>query len=299
MDSLLQRLAEIHITQQVMSRRADSVAQAISHLKARPASPLEARSLNEAYRESQILADSLQSMQGKAQSTDRRLRQKAELLLKNLNIEMSALAEAKSAAQKKRDRDASQRLNLEIQSCRQWQKSCQQVLDEPPPPVLIYEVRVEPDDDGRTLQRKADFLRDQADRLERELRAFEQKLAALQEESLLRKRMQEFSQDLTLFDPTNEGLRATGRVTGEDAASVTSGQSDFLESRSNIEASSVVSLESLVSISWPGNVSDLSNQDLREWQKRMQQWRARRQAQADSLRQRAQDIEKLGRAKEE
>ncbi|MGH7492712.1 MAG: hypothetical protein ACREOO_09990 [bacterium] len=228
------------------------------------------------------------------------MRQKAELLLKNLNAEMAVLAEAKSSAQKKRDRGASQRLNIEIQSCRQWQKSCQQVLDEPPPPVLIYEVRVGPNDDARTLQRKADFLRDQADRVERELRAFEQKLAALQEESELRKRMQEFSQDLVLFDPTNEGLSVASNATGADAASpAASENSDFAQSRAALEVSSTISAEPLLSLSWPGNVSDLSNQDLLEWQERMRQWRARRHAQADSLRRRAQDIEKLGRAKEE
>lgn len=299
MDSLAQRLSKIHAGQQVMSKRADSVAQAISRIKAKQPSPLEARSLNDAYRTSQLLADSLQSLQSKAQSTDRRLRQKAESLLKNLNAEMLSLAEAKSAAQKKNDRQTSQQLNTELQSCRQWQRFCQEILEEPPPPVLIYEVRVEPDDDARTLQRKADFLRDQADRVERELRAFEQKLAALREESELRNRMQEFSQDLALLDPTNEGLRAAGSAADNKTISSESGAGDFAASRAALEAASTVAIDPLISFNWPGNVSDLSDQDLREWQKRMQQWRARRQTQADSLRRRAEDFEKLARVKEE
>ncbi len=297
MDSLAQRLVDIHVEQQLMSRRADSVAQTISRIKARPASPLETRSLNETYRISQVLADSLQSLQSRAQSTDRRLRQKAETLLKNLNTEIASLAEAKAAAKKKRDTGTNQRLNLELQSCRQWQKNCQQILDEPPPPVLIYEVRVEPEDDAYTLQRKADFLHDQADRVERELRAFEQKLAAMQEEASLRRRMQEFTQELALLDPANEGLRATqATVSTEDAAPAVS--SGLLESR-NSDTGAAVALDPLVSLIWPGNVSDLSDQDLREWQKRMQQWRLRRQSQADSLRQRAVEIEKMRQAKEE
>ncbi len=298
LDSLAERLAGIHAGQQLMSKRADSVAQAISRLKSRPASPLETRSLNEAYRASQIVADSLQGLQNRGQTMDRRLRQKAEALLKNLNTEMAAMAEAKTAAQKQRDRNAGQRLNQEIQSCRQWQKICRQILDEPPPPVLIYEVRIAPDDDARTLQSKADFLRDQADRVERELRAYDHKLAAMREETTLRQRLQEFSQELALFDPANEGLRARER---DEAAGLASRTDNIpvLESSAAQSFNSRASVEPLISFNWPGNVSDLSDQDLRAWQKRLQQWRVQRQAQADSLRRRAGEIEDLSRAKEE
>ena len=170
-------------------------------------------------------------------------------------------------------------------------------MDEPPPPVLIYEVRIEPDDDARILLRKADFLRDQADRLEREMRAFEQKLASMREEAGLRVRMQEFTQELALLDPANEGLRANNATA--------SGQSDFASSAASsaesrvAEAGSGAAVDPLISWTWPGSVSDLSDQDLRAWQKRLEQWRARRQTQADSLRRRAEDFEKMGRAKEE
>ena len=122
LDSLTQRLSATHAKQQLMSRKADSIAQVISYLKTKPASPLETRSLNEAYRTSQVLADTLQILQSRALVTDRLMRQKAELLLENLNAEIPSLAEAKAAAKKKRDMVADQRLNLELQSCRQWQK---------------------------------------------------------------------------------------------------------------------------------------------------------------------------------
>lgn len=297
-DSLAQTLAALQTSQQLMFKRADSMAQAISRLKAKTTSPLETRSLDEAYRLSQIVADSLQDLQNRAHGLDGQLRQKAELLLKNLNAEILSLVEAKAAAKKKRETKTGERLSRELQSCRQWQRICQEILDEPPPPVLIYEVRVDPDDGARELQRKADFLRDQADRVERELRAFDQKLSALRDEAALRESMQEFSQDLALLDPANEGLRTTGSA-GQNDGPRSSGLSEYLESRAAQTASPALALEPMISLSWPGNISALSEQDLRAWQKRLQQWRARRQTQADSLRRRADEIEKLGQAKEE
>lgn len=290
MDSLAHRLSEIQTAQQFMSRRADSVAQAISRLKTRTPSPLEARSLDEAYRASQIVADSLQVLQSKTQAADRQLRQKAEALLKNLNTEIASLAGAKAEAKKKRQSGLDQRLSVELQSCRQWQKICQEILGEPPPPVLIYEVRVTPEDDARTLQRKADFLRDQADRLERELRALDQKLADMRNEAKLRHQMQEFAQEVAMFDPINEGLSA-GATGGTTNLAATSGPLDFHSSESANAGAAA-----LVVLNWPGNVNDLSDQDLGDWQKRLQQWHARRQAQADSLRLRAAEIEKASRA---
>lgn len=296
-DSLLQRLLEVQAKQKVMSRQADSLARSISKIKQRQLSPFEARTLESALTRSQTVADSLQALQRREQGVDRLLRQKAELLLRNLNDELSRLVESGKEAKKSGNRSRRENVAREIQTCRQWQAFCQQILAEPPPAIVIYEVRAEPGDDEITLKRKADFLRDQADRLERDVKRLGQKLSEIRAEDQMRQRVNEFAADLALLEPLNEGLRSSGRSTS-GFIQEGSGPVDFeTETRTSDILPPSLPTGTVAAFSLPANTAELSGQDLRRWQERLQRLLEQRELQADSLKKRADELEKLSRAR--
>ncbi|MDZ7268600.1 MAG: hypothetical protein ONB48_12760 [candidate division KSB1 bacterium] len=293
LDSLVQRLFEVQARQKVMSRQADSLARVISKLKQRPLSPFETRTLETALARSQIMADSLQALQRREQGLDRMLRQKAELLLKNLHDELVRLVESGKEAKKSGNRTLQEHVAREIRTCRQWQAFCQQILAEPPPAIVIYEVRAEPGDDEITLKRKADFLRDQADRLERDARRLEQKLSEIRAEEEMRQRMNEFAADIALLEPLNEGLRSTSGINREGTGPVGvdhPGRAGELLLQS-------LSPGTVAAFSLPANIAELSSQDLQRWQERLHRLLQQRRWQADSLKKRADEVEKLGRVR--
>lgn len=287
LDSLSQRLVIVHAGQVLMSKRADSLAQTLAKLKQRAASPARERALEEAYRTSQALAESLQKSQAEEQYVDQFLRQKAERLLKNLNTDLIRLAQELQNAQKRGEQTKQDALKQEIQVCRRWQKRCQEILANPPTTILIYEVRVKPEDDAATLARKADFLRDQADRLERETKRIAKKLEELRQEENLRGRLLDFAQEVAIFEPAREGVNRADNP-GE-AFGVQSG----LDRNSEAGVHAALSSEFLITLGWPEKISTLSPQDLADWQKRLRRDQVRLRAQADSLKQRALEIEAL------
>lgn len=296
-DSLLQQLFEVQAKQKVMSRQADSLARSISKIKQRQPSPFEARALESALTHSQIIADSLQALQGREQGIDRLLRQKAERLLRNLNDELSRLVESGKEAKKAGNRSRRENVAREIHTCRQWQAFCQQILAEPPPAIVIYEVRAEPGDDEMALKRKADFLRDQADRLEREVKRLEQKLSEIRAEDQMRQRVNEFAADLALLEPLNEGLRGSGgSISGfiQDR----SGPVDFnTETKTSEILPPSLPTGTVAAFNLPANTAELSGEELRRWQERLQRLLEQRELQADSLKKRADELEKLSRAR--
>ena len=170
-DSLSNRLTEIESIQMVLSKQADDLAQKISRIKTNKASLLDERTLDAALQKSQILADSLQLIQQQQRTSDRVLRRKAEQLFKILNAEIENLTQAV-----KHDNSINKdKITQDIKIYHEWRKLCQGILNEPPPEIIIYEVHKEQDDDPATLGRKADFLRDQADRIEREVQRIKKK----------------------------------------------------------------------------------------------------------------------------
>lgn len=298
-DSLLGNLLEVQAKQKVMSKQADSLARAISALKQRQASPFEARNLEAALARSQKIADSLQLVQAREQNLDRLVRQKAEVLLKNLNDEMSRLAELGKQAKKSGDTAERERVTREIKTYRQWQSFCQQILAEPPPAIIIYEVRAEPHDDDAALKRKADFLRDQADRLAREVQRLDQRLTEVREEEAVRQRVNEFASDIALLEPLNEGVRSSR---SQSTSGFGPAQADNLNVNEGVARSAEVFSASsagsaIVAFSLPAKISDLSSQDLRKWQDRLRLLLEQRQAQVDSLKRRADAFEQLGRTR--
>lgn len=285
--NLSTHFARLRQQQQSLSQQADSLARDIQRRKQQSPSLLQDRSLNAALRFSQTLADSMQQLQQEENRVDRLLRQKAEQLLKILNEEIARLAN--SGEKLKREKNSKQReqVKLELLECREWQRRCQALLEQPPPAIIIYEVEVKPEDTPETLRRKADFLRDQSDRLRRDVKRLDGKIAEIKDETKVRERVADFASELALLDPNREGVSgasSTGDLRGSGSETAQVGlQRDASKSLALPPAQ----------LAWPGKLGELSFDDLERWRGTLDQQKKWRQAQADSLVQRARAIEQL------
>lgn len=287
--SLSTGLARLREQQQVLSAQADSLARDIQRRKQQSPSLLQDRGLNAALRFSQTLADSLQQLQQKEHRADRLLRQKAEQLLKILNEEITRLAKQGELLKHEKNSKQRERVKAELLECREWQQRCQAVLEQPPPAIIIYEVEVKPEDTPETLRRKADFLRDQADRLRREVKRLDAKIAEIKDETQVRERVADFASELALLDPNRErvsGVSSSGTSSrGSSPASPEAALNDYAKGvfdNSNLPSSQLI---------WPSKLGELSFDDLERWRNVLEQQKKQRQAQADSLVQRARIIE--------
>lgn len=277
--------------QQVLSLQADSLAKDIQRRKQQAPSLLQERGLDAALRFSQTLADSLQALQTREQRLDFALRQKAEALLKILNDDIAHLIKQGEALKRGKNLSQREQVTRELEQCRQWQRRCQQWLEQPSPAIIIYQVEAQPGDAPETLRRKADFLRDQADRLRRDVKRLDSKIADIRDETQLRQRVGDLVTDLSLLDPNREGVGSLVTSGNTKTSSLTPGRGneETLMDFSSTTASSPLPFYQ----NWPAQLEALSFEDLARWRGRLEQQKKQRQVQADSLLQQAGEIEKL------
>jgi hypothetical protein len=297
LDDLSTSLARLHHQQQVLSLQADSLAKDIQRRKRKTPSILQERNLDSALRSSQALADSLQSLQARDQRLDYALRQKAEALLKILNDEIARLDQRAENLKKSKNTEEREQVARELIQSRQWQRRCQEWLEQPPPAIIIYQVEAQPDDTPETLHRKADFLRDQADRLRRDVKRLDAKISDIRDETQVRRRVSDLATDLALLDPNREGVSSPSRREGDniDIAGPETGSFNQSGRDALSDAAKYGAMNSSVPVyqDWPVQLGELSFDELEKWRGRLEQQKKQRRAQADSLAQRAVEIETL------
>ena len=289
LDNLSTTLQRVRQQQQILSLQADSLAQLIQRRKQQTQSLLQERSLDGLLRVSQTLADSLQALQTREQKVDVVLRQKAEALLKILNGDIARLVKENEALKKRGQTPERESLGRELLQCREWRQRCQNWLEQPPPAIIIYQVETQPDDTPETLRRKADFLRDQSDRVRREVKRLETKVAAIRDETQVRQRMDDLAADLALLDPNRDGV-VSSPASAEFGASGLTPQRDTKEATAGLSTSATAPLPFYQN--WPAQLEALSFEDLERWRGQLEKQKKQRQAQADSLMKRAAEIEK-------
>lgn len=287
LDDLSTTLVRLQRRQQVLSLQADSLAKDIQRRKQQTPSLLHERGLDAALRFSQTLADSLQMLQGREQRLDFSLRQKAEALLKILNDDIVRLVKQGEALKHEKNFLAREQIARELQQCRDWQRRCQIWLEQPPPSIIIYQVEAQPDDTPETLRRKSDFLRDQSDRLRREVKRLDAKITDIRGETQVRRRVADFAADLSLLDPNREGVASPS--SGDASAGVLGAERS---SKDFAQLSNPAAAQLPVYQNWPAQLGELSFDELERWRKQLEQQKKQRQAQADSLMKRAAEIEK-------
>lgn len=289
LDNLSTTLQRVHRQQQTLSLQADSLAQLIQQRKQQTQSLLQERTLDGLLRVSQTLADSLQALQAREQKVDVVLRQKAEALLKILNADIGRLVKENEALRKRGSTSERESMARELMQCREWRQRCQNWLEQPPPAIIIYQVQAQPEDTPEVLRRKVDFLRDQSDRVRREVKRLETKVAAIRDETQVRQRMDDLAADLALLDPNRDGVVSSPAKAGLDASGLTPGF-DTKEATTGISTAATTQLP--FNQNWPAQLQALSFEDLEHWRGQLEKQKKQRQAQADSLLKRAAEIEK-------
>jgi hypothetical protein len=294
-DSLSASLQNLHHRQQTLSKQADSLAQDIQRRKQKAPSFLQDRALNTALRFSQTMADSLQTLQAQEHRLDRLLRQKAEQLLEILNGDIDRLVEEAEKQKRIKNKMRREQVTRELLQYREWQRRCQELLEQPPPSIIIYEVHVQPQDSEETRRRKADFLRDQADRLQRDVKRLEAKIAEIRTQTEVNERVADLVRDMSLFDPSGESVSSASANLTRDTAPAEAGP-DLTTERSKYQSALAGQTSQLPAVqNWPTNVSDLSIDELKRWQSILEHEKRHRLSQADSLRQRAEEVERIRR----
>jgi len=286
LENLSTVLMRLHRQQQTLSLQADSLAKDIQRRKQQTPSLLQERGLDAALRYSQTLADSLQALQSRGQKSDAALRQKAETLLKILNEAIARLIKQSDAFKQRQQTSAREQTRRELAQCREWQRRCLNWLEQPPPAIIIYQVEAQSDEAPETLRRKADFLRDQSDRLRREAKRLEAKVAAIRGETQVRQRMDDLATDLALLDPNRDGVTSSSAEKNLNVSGLTS-------ERDAAASFSATTAQLPVYQNWPAPLEALSVGDLERWRVQLEKQKKQRQAQADSLQKRAAEIEQL------
>lgn len=298
LDDLSTTLARLHHRQQALSLQADSLAKDIQRRKRKTPSILQERNLDSALRSSQALADSLQGLQARDQRLDYALRQKAEALLKILNDDIARLNQRAENLKKSKNTEEREQVARELLQSRQWQRRCQEWLEQPPPAIIIYQVEAQPDDTPETLHRKADFLRDQADRLRRDVKRLDAKISDIRDETQVRRRVADLATDLSLLDPNREGVSSPSRSEGANSDVASPATGAFVPDERSLQLGAEKfggAMNSTVPIyqDWPVRLGELTFDELEKWRGLLEQQKKQRRAQADSLAKRAVDIERL------
>jgi len=291
LDSLEARYASAGQVSARLSRQADSLAAVIQKRKSRKSSSfLSDRALADELRRSQELANRLQlAQEAQAAQLDSLIR-KSEHTLRILNDEVTRLTIQFSTAKLKGDTTEQQRLARALREASGMRERCLSLLQQAPDSAPLLEVKVDSNESPQVLAQKRDFLLDQADRMRRRATQADQKRRQLHDEASMRERLSDFVQDLRVFDPTGETPRSSdagSKSLGTDNSGIIEaapGRSGDYSSTARVFARGD---------EWPGNLTQLSDAELRRWMDRLVNQRRRWQAQADSLSQRAADIDRL------
>lgn len=187
-----------------LSKRSElsKVSSRIEALKAtQQGALLPGSELDAALKTSQELSTSLTTLAQQLSSRDSELESAQLALLDGLSQELSRL---RAEFDRQTDRGARKATIEKMKSVRQERESIRAAL---PATRLPSMDALRPSDDPETLLEQADLLRDREEKLEKELKAVEQRLAEKKEEAELDRRVQRFMGEEALFDDQDRRLR--------------------------------------------------------------------------------------------
>lgn len=296
MDSLLQQYDLTVRERQQLSARADSLAQIVQARKQQDRNLVEARLLEADLQRSQQLSRRLQALQERENQLFAELVQFSETTLKKLNNDIGQISRAlKRAPKHSAVRDT---LARHLQQAMALRTTCQTILAAAPIVVAITPVQVDSSDSPRKLAQKADFVRDQADRLKRAAGKMETRVAELRDEIYVRERLADFVDDLAMFDPSNENVSTS--ASSADRSTTLLPETEAGNRPPNITdlSGSVAALTGSILATpadWTKNVGELSPAEIRALIDKLSRQQKAWLAKADSLEQRANQIERAGR----
>ena len=218
----LDSLAALHVRSAAerdsLNRSAEELAGEVSRLKssqARDYSALEQYRLEAALRRSQAVAARLDSLNARIGSLGEEFAGRKRSVLSLIDRELGTLAGRLESSPGDSLRSAAtarieslRRLRAQVSSLQVEKPRAEGLAVGLPIDRLLEQIRVTPADSPEEIQEKADFLADVARRWRKSLEDVERSIGRLADEREMRRRLGEFTQELSLFDATSPSSRA-------------------------------------------------------------------------------------------
>ncbi len=212
------------VDREELLRRADRLATEVSGLKRRQAqgasSRLEERRLQELLRRSQVLSDSLDRQSLRLLELERRLAGAEQRRFAALSDSIESLG-SRLERQDRTDREAlshlqrlqEERTALEAAALARRERGQGRERDHRQLDVdrLARVLRISPEDTPEEIRERADFLADLAAKWSDDLELLERGLARVRDQRAVRRRLDDFTQELSLFDQTGLANRVVPR----------------------------------------------------------------------------------------
>lgn len=293
-DSLLQELNRLEskmilIQQQKenLVRQIDSLAAVIGRQKAERKFLQESR-LEENLRRSDLLAQQYQALQQQEKVLTEQLKEQARRNLPRISRLLHEIAAEMEVVKARGTAATLDSLARTLQRLRKVEQRYQRILRAPPAGIALLSVVILPDDPPAVIRQKIDYLLDQADRLADLVKRADQTIQDLEHEIRLRRRLQEFVQDIQLLDPTGEAAVQPGQQS-QILAQTKIAERELAYFDLALQEGAVITIIP----EWPTNLEALSDEDLQEWIQRLAADMRTWQHTADSLKARALQLEKL------
>lgn len=276
-----------------LAAKAAKLASEISELKAGGDLNYFQRSrLESLLRDSQQLSRGLEAAERQISEYDRSMREIGNDLLdaygEAIQEKVSGIERASATARSS--------LTAELELLRKRQARLQGRLAQSYPRIRLVTVEIDSQDTPSEIRRKADLLRDQADKLSARRTWLQKKAKEIASEVDLRRRMSEFVDEVTLLDPTDEGLSGDAVQAAAKGVPAEAVPSNRL---SDVQAGQPPATGLFLSPrQWEGlvNPGQLSDSELRTLLKTLEKEGERLASQADSLGQVARDFNKRAKA---
>lgn len=214
-----------------LSERARSFAKEIEELKRNDdLSFFQRQRLNKLLKDSQQISNGVESIDSEINIAGKRYTQIGEKLLQLYDAEIEA---ALGSLERSEQISVRQKAVRTIAALRAKKDDLQAKIDPNKLKDLkISELRIDVDDSPRQIERKADLLKDQEEKLRAQVVRLEKQTTELERELVIRDRMSDFMTDIALFDQQEEtlGNLTPGRTQGVanlNAADEASGSADL------------------------------------------------------------------------
>jgi hypothetical protein len=224
-------------------RRRNALSQLTSRIEAVKATSKTGTELEKALRQSQELSRGLSDLAQQIHAAQAALDSSSTTLLAALGDE---LVQLRAQFDSQPDRAIRKTLIENMKRLRVERDALRQAMPGSPPPVLGQS---SPTDDPEELLQQADFVRDQHEKLERELAALDARLAERHQEVELDRRVQRFLSEESMFDDVDRRLRVQRSIPRDALPQATSSDN------------SAAAPQSAGSESAPGSATPFSGQE--------------------------------------
>jgi hypothetical protein len=210
------RSAVVELKTKQMAQRTELslLAAKIESLKAQSKGTLFSQTeLDAALKDSQVLSSSLTGLASEVVTLETASETAHAKLVETLSVELNGL---RVAFEKQNDPTKRKELISKMRSLRQERESARTLLSPVDAASFAALVSVKGSEDPEELLEQADLLKDNEDKLRRELVVVELRIKTRREEAELDKRMQRFVGEESMFDDQDRRLRVT-QTTSNDA----------------------------------------------------------------------------------